>query len=156
MRAGQAGDLLGERHRRAARIAAAETPHPQRDHDLHATRRGVPQLTHITAMDPPGRLTAPPARRCPRPDPGVDSHPARKPVNPFNPNGGKVRQQLLDDRRPEHDHRAFTAKPGHPRHKISDRTYLPDGRHDQGPLPSTASLNRSQQRGLTRWWRAKR
>ena len=28
---------------------------------------------------------------------------------------------------PQHDHRAFTAKPGHPHHKISDRTKIRDG-----------------------------
>ena len=89
----QALGLLGERHRPAPRVRAAEPAHRQRDQQRPAARRAVCQQPLVAAVHPRRLLPAPRAPRQGAPDRREDHHRIPGVGHPADLQPGKVREQ---------------------------------------------------------------
>ena len=89
----QALGLLGERHRPAPRVRAAEPAHRQCDQQRPAARRAVCQQPLVAAVHPRRLLPAPRAPRQGAPDRREDHHRIPGVGHPADLQPGKVREQ---------------------------------------------------------------
>lgn len=92
MRAGQALDLLGERHGRAGGLGTAEPAHEQVHHQPRPAERGVDEPAPVPAVHPPGHRRAPRARHLPRSRVHPQPYPVRRPLDPVDHDVRQMRQ----------------------------------------------------------------